>query len=139
MNSEKNDLKSAVQLNCQYPGQTMMVSLAIMLNYPTLEDAAKKGITFSSASENSNICGAGCAIQLALKVLSEGVLQDKSSNEMINDCASAWRDYAGGQKYYEKYVAIGIEKAERFIEEFVNSWDIWKAASKKYKYDIDTL
>ena len=130
IDSGMSELQVSVQMNCQYPGQTMMVALAIMLSYPSLIEAKQKGVTFSEASENSAIPGAGCAVQLALKKLSEGVLEEKSSASMVEEFTSAWRDYAGGQSSYSKDVEPGLTKASLFEDEFIQRWDSWKAASQ---------
>ena len=128
---DSNELINQVQFQCQYPGQTMMVSLAIMLNFESLQEAKSTGNTFTKAAESSYIPGAGCAVGNALDMLTEGVTLDDDADTIIQKMHERWRRYAGHQESYRDDVEPGLAKAAAFEQEFKERWDAWKAASSK--------
>jgi hypothetical protein len=118
-------LKDRVQLDCEYPGQTMMVALGIMLNFASIEEASGKGNTFSRASECGAVPGAGDAVSSTLTLLKDGVDEKCSGEEMVRRFIDHWSEYAGHQPPYADRVAPGLTKARPYIPEFLSRWDSW--------------
>lgn len=132
-------LINRVQMDCQYPGQTMMVALAILFNFNDLKSAKEKGKTFSRASECGAIPGAGDAVSIALYELEEGIGRDLSSSEMIQRLNERWSQYAGNQSCYAEAVHCGLEKAKPYESEFVKRWGEWKERSlEKFRESVDS-
>jgi len=128
--SPKNSkIVNNVQIQCEYPGQTMMVALAIMLNFDSFQDASSKGNTFPKASECLSVPGAGCAVRGALHVLKQGVSNDLDAQAMVEHCKAKWEEYAGHQDSYKDRIKPGNERAEPFVKEFMSRWEEWKQKS----------
>ncbi|ONF42589.1 hypothetical protein BTO32_15390 [Marinobacter lutaoensis] len=125
-----SDLENQVQLSCEYPGQTLMVALAIILNYDNMQSAQDKGAEYSNALECNMVPGAGDAVCIALHELEKGVSKDLDANQMIAQLHARWSEYAGHQKSYKDRVESGIKKAMPFEAEFRSRWDLWKSRSQ---------
>lgn len=126
-----SDLINQVQLACEYPGQTMMVSLAIMLNFDDMVAAKEKGDTFARAAECQMVPGAGDAVGIALHQLESGIRSDLDSREMIEKLHARWSEYAGHQASYADRVTPGVIKAKVFESEFDTVWADWKSRSQE--------
>jgi len=122
-------LNNDVQIECEYPGHTMMVALAIMLNFENYQEARSKGNTFTKAAESGAIPGAGCAVWKGLDALKHGIENDLDAETMVDYCNVKWEEYAGHQESYKSAIEPGNKRAEPFIEEFTSRWNKWKQES----------
>lgn len=129
IDSNMSKIMNEVQIECEYPGQTMMVALAIMLNFDNYQDARSKGTTFTKAAESMVVPGAGCAVWKALDALKHGIVNNLDSKSMVDYCKVKWEEYAGHQESYKSAIEPGNKRAEPFIEEFSSRWNEWKQHS----------
>lgn len=129
LDSNMPKIMNEVQIECEYPGHTMMVALAIMLNFENYQEARSKGKEFTKASEAPTIPGAGCAVWKALDALKHGIENDFDSESMVDYCKVKWEEYAGHQEIYKSAVDPGNKRAEPFIKAFASEWNKWKQVS----------
>lgn len=129
------DLQNMVNSECEYPGQTLMVALAITLEFSSLGDAQKKASSDPSshascnlAERSSMIPGATCAVQTAIDILSVGVRDDLDCDSMVSRLHEAWFKYVSGSTFKGQY-KIGLAKAQPFEKFFRQHWGIWKNIS----------
>lgn len=130
LDGDRYELTNQVQMECQYPGQTMMVALAIILNFKDLVAANYRSGDCADALASSKVPGAGDAVCNALRELEKGVREDLDAKTMISSLHECWRDYAGHQSAYANRVEAGLRRAEPFENEFAARWNRWKSASK---------
>lgn len=123
-------LVDRVQLDCEYPGQTLMVALGIMLNFDSIDEAKGKGNTFSRASECGAVPGAGDAVSSTLTLLDDGVSGGVDGNTMVQRFTDHWCDYAGHQPPYADRVGPGLTRAQPYIDEFLSRWPEWSGQAK---------
>lgn len=120
------DLMLKVQTECEYPGHTMMVAFAIVLNFESFQEASSKGNEFKKAHESQKVPGAGCAVTKAMKAIEYGIQNDLDGIAMADHCKEAWKEYAGHQDAYADKVEEGNERANPYIQDFVSYWNEWK-------------
>lgn len=129
LDSNMPKIMNEVQIECEYPGQTMMVALAIMLSFENYQEARSKGNTFTKAAESMTVPGAGCAVWKGLDALKHGIENDLDAETMVDYCNVKWEEYAGHQESYKSAIEPGNKRAEPFIEDFTSRWNKWKQES----------
>lgn len=129
------DLQNLVIAECEYPGQTLMVALAITLEFSSLGEAKKLneskdpfGAKCTSAASSQMVPGAGCAVYTALDALEEGVRNNLSSDDMVMKLREVWYDYVQNTSFEDRF-KIGMAKAFSFEHFFRHHWGIWRNIS----------
>lgn len=142
MNHESNlrkqdylDLQNMILAECEYPGQTMLVALAVTLAFSSLGEAMSRqgtvaplGRTYTNASCSSMVPGASCAVYKALNTLESGVRDKLDADEMLAKLHESWREYVEGTFFEDRY-RIGLAKAQPFEKFFRQHWGIWRNIS----------
>lgn len=131
----KVDLQNLVMRECEYPGQTLMVALAITLAFPSYQKASYRpepktpmGMTCTQASGSEWVPGSGTAVYRALDLLKEGILLNLSGDDMVTRLHEEWSKSVENSSFEDR-LKIGMAKAMPFEDVFKKHWGIWKNIS----------
>lgn len=129
------DLQNMVIAQCEYPGQTLLVALAITLEFSSLGEALEKekstqpfGPSYTAASRSPMVPGAGCAVYRTLDFLKQGVAERLEAEQMMELFRQEWKEYLSGTSFEDRY-QIGIAKSLNFEHFFRHHWAIWRNIS----------
>lgn len=129
------DLQHMVIAECEYPGHTLMVALAITLEFSSLGEATRKNVPdqpygprYTAASASPMVPGAGCAVYRTLDLLEAGVREGLDAEQMIEKLSDEWRDYVEGTAFADRHL-VGIAKSMPFEHFFRHHWGIWRNIS----------
>ena len=129
------DLQNMVLAHCEYPGQTLMVALAITLEFSSLGEAIEMNVPdqpfgprYTAASSSTMVPGAGCAVYRTLDLLKAGVEKRLEAEQMMELFREEWKEYLSGTSFEDRY-QIGIAKSLNFEHFFRHHWGIWRNIS----------
>ena len=127
----KTALNKKVKDSCVYPGQTMLVALSLMLNFRTLCDAMRPGVTIAQGQECKAIPGTTASIANAITVLKHAIESNLSAEATVRALQERWKVSSLSQFQCEAFTERTLNEAKVFESEIIKRWENWKASSLK--------
>lgn len=114
-----------------YPGHPVVIAYLIMNRFASLEEATttEPGATYNRALGSHDIPGAGGEVHMALNLLRKCLVQERSSEEVVDEYAAYWHQYKAGG--HEKYVEAGHAQLLKVRDKFLQQIQNWPKEAEK--------